>query len=411
MGWARGHGDRRVIAWRIVAAMAVGVAVLASAVPAGAKEISPEAHTARRAIVFPVVGATSYRAGFGDCRDQCRRRHEGTDVIAPRLAPLVAARDATVVALVTDPRVGGIYGNNVVLEDAEGWTYHYSHLNNDTPGTDDGRNPPAWIVPPGIAVGARVAAGQLIGWNGDSGNAEGTTPHLHFEIHQPGALVIDPYGSLRQAPVLGAPVDPDATAGARAHLEAIARHVGRGPLGDVERAFALDRLRAGQAVSVADGLARTRAWHDRLVADLYRRYLRRDPDPAGAVHWRQALDAGAPPEQLAVALLTSIEVASGDHAAWVDRLYGAVLGRPVDEAGRAHWLARLSDGATRAHVAAAVSGSREHAGSRVAAVFGLVLAREPDAGGAAHWAPVVERHGERHLAAVLFLSEEFRTSG
>jgi len=87
----------------------------------------------------------------------------------------------------------------VVLEDAEGYTYDYIHLNNDTPGTDDGHGGRQYAIAPDIQRGARVVKGQVVGWVGDSGNAESTLPHLHFEIHIPEGAAIDPYESLLAA--------------------------------------------------------------------------------------------------------------------------------------------------------------------------------------------------------------------
>ncbi len=70
------------------------------------------------------------------------------------------------------------------------------HLNNDSPGTDNGL---AVGYGPGIRVGVRVRAGTLVGYVGDSGNSEETTPHLHFELHQPDGYRANPYPALRKA--------------------------------------------------------------------------------------------------------------------------------------------------------------------------------------------------------------------
>src|SRR5207302_1584691 len=75
-----------------------------------------------------------------------------------------------------------------------------------TPGTDDGANPPGWRFAPNLTVGMRVLAGQFIAYMGDSGDAETTVPHLHFELHRPDGVTIDPYPSLQVASHSPAPV-------------------------------------------------------------------------------------------------------------------------------------------------------------------------------------------------------------
>ncbi|HVE76965.1 MAG TPA: M23 family metallopeptidase, partial [Actinomycetota bacterium] len=93
----------------------------------------------------------------------------------------------------------------LTIRDSAGWQYTYVHVNNDSPGTDDNANPAQWIFTPGISLGATVTAGQHIGYLGDSGNAESSSPHLHFEIRRPDGTYLNPYSSLRLAQ--GYPVD------------------------------------------------------------------------------------------------------------------------------------------------------------------------------------------------------------
>jgi hypothetical protein len=88
------------------------------------------------------------------------------------------------------------WGYAITLEDSDGYTYNYLHINNDTPGTDDGKGGVDNAYAPFISRGATVRKGQLIGWMGDSGNAENVGSHLHFEIRRPDGTAIDPYLSL-----------------------------------------------------------------------------------------------------------------------------------------------------------------------------------------------------------------------
>jgi hypothetical protein len=137
----------------------------------------------------------TYFDDFGACRDGCRRHHEGNDVIGDRLQPLLAMHDGVIDHLVDHPTAG--YG--VVIRDSDGWEYRVYHVNNDTPGTDDGSDDGTWRYAEGIVPGATVHAGQLIGWMGDSGNAEGSVPHAHVEIRRPDGAAINPYWNLRYA--------------------------------------------------------------------------------------------------------------------------------------------------------------------------------------------------------------------
>jgi len=158
----------------------------------------PAAAAVVRPIHFPVEGSVNYRDDFGEPR--AGHTHQGNDLMGYKLQRLLAAHDAVVSYVKTDGAGADANGGNMlILRDSEGWQYWYIHVNNDTPGTDDGLNPAEWIFAPGIKTGTKVYAGEFIGYMGDSGNAESTAPHLHFELHSPDGIAISPYDSLQAA--------------------------------------------------------------------------------------------------------------------------------------------------------------------------------------------------------------------
>ena len=126
-------------------------------------------------IICPVAGS----AGFGDTWGAPRsggRRHQGVDMMSDMGTPLVA---------VTSGRLslwsnGGIAGLAVHLRGNNGNTYFYAHLS-------------------AYEGGERyVEQGDIIGYVGDTGNADGN-PHLHFEIRPGGGSPVNPYPSVRPA--------------------------------------------------------------------------------------------------------------------------------------------------------------------------------------------------------------------
>lgn len=145
-------------------------------------------------LTFPVDGNHYFRDTFGARRSH-GKGHQGQDVFAKKGTPVVAAASGTVryVNWTSRSHLNPSRCCSVVIGHEDGWQSRYLHLDNDRPGTDDGKG---WGIAPGIVPGARVEAGQLIGWVGDSGNAEETGPHLHFELLDPGRVHANPFEAL-----------------------------------------------------------------------------------------------------------------------------------------------------------------------------------------------------------------------
>lgn len=154
-------------------------------------------------MVFPVIGGVSYTDTYLTCRGTgCSRRHLGQDLMGGKLRPLVATFDGTVSYFQRESRPGE--GNILSIRSLDSqWSVNYIHLNNDNPGTDDGRGSATYAFLPGLRSGSKVVRGQLVGWMGDSGNAESTAPHLHFELRKGpdswSGTVYNPFHSLNVA--------------------------------------------------------------------------------------------------------------------------------------------------------------------------------------------------------------------
>jgi Peptidase family M23 len=146
-------------------------------------------------IIFPVLGRSRYGNDYGDPRPQ--GRHDGIDIVAPRKALAVAAEAGRVKFHQGSARAGCM----LYLHGASGTTYLYVHLNNDLGKTNDnqGRCVQGVAFAPGLKSGAQVVAGEPIAFVGDSGDANGVEPHLHFEMHPSGGASINPFKHLNRA--------------------------------------------------------------------------------------------------------------------------------------------------------------------------------------------------------------------
>ena len=181
--------DHRISARTFLAVLlAVGACTGTTIVGAsGARSADP--------MVFPVVGTATYTHDFGAPRPQ--GRHEGTDIMAPRRALAVATEAGRVRFHTTSSRAGCM----LYLDGDSGTTYVYIHLNNDLTDSNDNKGScvPGVSYAPGLRDGQHVAAGDQVGFVGDSGDANGIATHLHFEVHPGGGDPVDPYPYLARA--------------------------------------------------------------------------------------------------------------------------------------------------------------------------------------------------------------------
>jgi peptidoglycan hydrolase-like protein with peptidoglycan-binding domain len=108
---------------------------------------------------------------FGDPRGGGTRTHEGQDIMAAEGTPIVSPVKGTVTGFGTAANPG----KYVYVKGSDGHTYAFMHLDEIAK----------------LKRGQKLKVGDLIGTVGETGNAKGTTPHLHFEIRK--GKPLDPY--------------------------------------------------------------------------------------------------------------------------------------------------------------------------------------------------------------------------
>ena len=142
--------------------------------PIGARGTVDVSVLSEASLVFPVAGADHSAIGsvIGDPRDNGARSHEGVDIFAPRGTAVVAVADGRIQKSRNTPTGGLVIWQ---ADAASSLTYYYAHLDE--------------LV---AREGAYVRAGDVIGRVGNTGNARGTRPHLHFAVYRPGTVPVDP---------------------------------------------------------------------------------------------------------------------------------------------------------------------------------------------------------------------------
>jgi murein DD-endopeptidase MepM/ murein hydrolase activator NlpD len=347
----------------------LAAAVVATTSVAAVVAVAQPAAATVRSICYPVEGGTRVAPiadSYGDPRGGGTRTHQGDDLIGPKHTPLLSTVDGTVREIVFD----NARGNRVVVQDDEGWFYVYIHVNNDTPGTDDGAATREQAFVSGLAVGQRVTRCQPVAYMGDSGNAEGSNPHVHFEIREPST------NTSSWAWSSAIPINPD---------ESLRASLGMAPRGNGDG--------GGTAAAAPRGRWAPFNTVGELVSRQYEDFYGRAPDSGGATYWGTRLNSGAEtPTSFIGRLLTAPEFEA--RVAPVARLYWAYFNRIPDTEGLLHWIHETADnGATLDSVSQAFAGSSEFRttyGSLsdaefVRLVYRNVLRREPDAAGESYW--------------------------
>ena len=243
---------RPVVAVLVVVGVVAGMSIPARADAPGVPGPDPSLYAPPFGLSHPVAGGPGFSDTFGAIRDQGSRLHHGVDIGAATETPVLAAAPG----VVTRIDVGATAGLFVEVRHAGAWRSRYLHLNDVAPpepeasseeaatgeeaelagdaATGDepeevsdsagdnpgGEEPPAanessemvaadgsaadesdstdtevagWGIPAGIEVGVEVAAGDVIGYVGYSGNAASDAPHLHFELRMPDGTPVNPY--------------------------------------------------------------------------------------------------------------------------------------------------------------------------------------------------------------------------
>jgi septal ring factor EnvC (AmiA/AmiB activator) len=161
-------------------------AAQAKASPGPAAKASPSPSAARAAEVplgvrtmrCPVDGPTSFTDTYGDPRSG-GRAHQGVDMYAAMGTPAAAIVDGSVLRKASS----GAGGISLYYTGNDGNEYFYAHLSKYAD----------------ISPGQKMSAGDHVGFVGDSGNAQGGPPHLHFEVRPQGGAPINPTPTARRA--------------------------------------------------------------------------------------------------------------------------------------------------------------------------------------------------------------------
>lgn len=189
---------------------------------------------AEPALAFPVAGkdGSAIQSRFGADREAGRRLHKGVDIFAPRGTPALASVSGRVWV-----GTNNLGGKVVFLQDERrNLNLYYAHLDTQL-----------------VTTGDHADSGDTLGLIGNTGNASGTPPHLHFGIYSRGEGAIDPYSFLNipMTPVPAMTADTSVI-GAMARISARRTALSRIPAGRSTQADTLVRHTVFQVTAVVE---------------------------------------------------------------------------------------------------------------------------------------------------------------
>ena len=153
----------------LVAATMVGLGALA-AVTAPTADVADVIRLRSRSPLVPVqaMDASKLTDTYSQSRESGTRSHEALDILAPLGTPVVAVEDGRIAKLFLS-KPGGI--TVYQFDPGTEFAYYYAHLDR---------------YADGLAEGMAVKRGDVIGYVGNTGNAAGGAPHLHFAVFRLG---------------------------------------------------------------------------------------------------------------------------------------------------------------------------------------------------------------------------------
>ena len=106
--------------------------------------------------------------------------HYAIDIFRPIGEELYSVVDGTIERIDPNPLGGNVV---YVMDEEKRFRFYYAHLSRHADG---------------LYAGMPIKRGELIGYVGDTGNAKGTQPHLHFQIASVSGAVVNPYPLLME---------------------------------------------------------------------------------------------------------------------------------------------------------------------------------------------------------------------